>query len=80
MLWAILCVTFLPFVFASMNTTCLPPEEVDALREIGRKLGKLNWDFERDPCLGWEISSSGAYSNNLTCSLSNNSTCHVISM
>ncbi|XP_035835524.1 probable leucine-rich repeat receptor-like serine/threonine-protein kinase At3g14840 [Helianthus annuus] len=80
MLWAILCVTFLPFVFASMNTTCLPPEEVDALREIGRKLGKLNWDFERDPCLGWEISSSGAYSNNLTCSLSNNSTCHVISI
>ncbi|KAM0063232.1 putative protein kinase RLK-Pelle-DLSV family [Helianthus debilis subsp. tardiflorus] len=82
MLLVILCVSLLPFAFAfaSINTTCLPPEEVDALREIGRKLGK-DWDFRQDPCRGWEISSDGERENNVTCNLESNHTiCHVVSI
>ncbi|KAI3675046.1 hypothetical protein L1987_84628 [Smallanthus sonchifolius] len=75
MLFLILCVTLIiPSSFASINTTCLPAEEVDALREIGRKLGK-DWDFDQDPCREWEISSD---ENNVTCNI--NQICHVISI
>ncbi|XP_022001334.1 probable leucine-rich repeat receptor-like serine/threonine-protein kinase At3g14840 isoform X2 [Helianthus annuus] len=81
MLLVILCVTFLPFAFASIDITCLPSEEVDALREIGRKLGKLEWDFRQDPCHAWEISSDGPRENNVTCNPEPNSTiCHVVSI
>ncbi|XP_076958585.1 putative LRR receptor-like serine/threonine-protein kinase At1g53420 [Bidens hawaiensis] len=73
----LLCVTLLPFAFASINTTCLPPEEVDTLKEIGRTLGK-DWNFEQDPCVGWEISKNEAYENNLICSLE--PICHVVSI
>ncbi|KAF5780753.1 putative protein kinase RLK-Pelle-DLSV family [Helianthus annuus] len=76
----ILCVALLPFASASINTTCLPLEEVNALREIGRKLGK-DWDFEQDPCHGWEIYNVGTRENNVTCNLEPNSTtCHVVSI
>ncbi|KAJ0733546.1 hypothetical protein HanPI659440_Chr11g0409501 [Helianthus annuus] len=76
----ILCVALLPFAFVSINTTCLPLEEVNALREMGRKLGK-DWDFEQDPCHGWEIYNVGTRENNVTCNLEQNSTtCHVVSM
>ncbi|XP_077251094.1 putative LRR receptor-like serine/threonine-protein kinase At1g07650 [Tasmannia lanceolata] len=36
------------------GTTLLPDDEVAALKEIGRKLGKRDWDFraEVDPCSG----------------------------
>ncbi|KAM0063244.1 putative non-specific serine/threonine protein kinase [Helianthus debilis subsp. tardiflorus] len=81
MLLAVLCVTLLPFAFGSINTTCLLPEEVDVLREIGRKLGKNDWDFSRDPCVGWEIYTNETYDNNVTCNTEpNNAICHVISI
>ncbi|MFS7984192.1 hypothetical protein Hanom_Chr11g00983631 [Helianthus anomalus] len=38
---------------------------VNALKEIGRKLGK-DWDFEQDPCHGWEIYNVGTRVNNVT--------------
>ncbi|KAI7744318.1 hypothetical protein M8C21_032734, partial [Ambrosia artemisiifolia] len=82
MLLVILCVTFLPFAFASINTTCLPSEEVDVLREIGRKLGK-DWDFELDPCVEWSDSiNNKTYVNNVTCNTEPNNTniCHVTSI
>ncbi|KAH7533768.1 hypothetical protein FEM48_Zijuj04G0166900 [Ziziphus jujuba var. spinosa] len=43
------------FCFASFGlaaTAKLHSEEVKALGEIGRKLGKKNWDFGKDPCSG----------------------------
>ncbi|MFS7984222.1 hypothetical protein Hanom_Chr11g00983971 [Helianthus anomalus] len=53
---------------------------VNALKEIGRKLGK-DWDLEQDPCHGWEIYNVGTRENNVTCNLEPNSTtCHVVSM
>ncbi|KAJ0873940.1 putative protein kinase RLK-Pelle-DLSV family [Helianthus annuus] len=81
LLVVILCVTFLPFAFASIDTTCLPSEEVDVLREIGRKLGK-DWDFEQDPCVEWSDSiSNTTYTNNVTCTPEpNNTICHVVSI
>ncbi|KAJ9560803.1 hypothetical protein OSB04_005963 [Centaurea solstitialis] len=82
MLFGILCLVLLPFSFASINTTCLPSDEVNALREIGRKLGK-EWDFNEDPCSGtsnWLSPSSRYYQNNVTCGAQNGSTCNIISI
>ncbi|KAJ9560802.1 hypothetical protein OSB04_005962 [Centaurea solstitialis] len=81
MLFGILCLVLLPFGFASINTTCLPSDEVKALREIGTKLGKL-WDFNEDPCEGtgnWVSVPSGDYDNNVTCSTTN-ATCNIVSI
>ncbi|KAL5552019.1 hypothetical protein UlMin_002195 [Ulmus minor] len=56
------------------------------LREIGRKLGKKDWDFGKDPCsgegkwrdlTGWKGSESSVTCD---CSFNQNSSCHVISM
>nr|XP_043618688.1 probable leucine-rich repeat receptor-like serine/threonine-protein kinase At3g14840 [Erigeron canadensis] len=78
----ILCVVLLPFGLASINTTALPSEEVDALREIGRKLGK-DWDFNQDPC-GWAplAPKNSTYEDNVTCIYEPNSTTirHVFSV
>ncbi|KVF62019.1 hypothetical protein Ccrd_026731 [Cynara cardunculus var. scolymus] len=81
MLFGILCLLLLPFGFASINTTCLPSDEVDALRVIGRKLGK-NWDFNEDPCTGrgnWVSAVVGDDANKVTCSIAN-TTCNIVSM
>ncbi|KAJ9561089.1 hypothetical protein OSB04_006249 [Centaurea solstitialis] len=54
---------------------------VEALREIGTKLGKL-WDFNEDPCEGtgnWVSVPSGDYDNNVTCSTTN-ATCNIVSI
>nr|XP_043618687.1 probable leucine-rich repeat receptor-like serine/threonine-protein kinase At3g14840 [Erigeron canadensis] len=75
MLIILSCVALLlPFGLASINTTSLPPEEVDALREIGRKLGK-DWDFSQDPC-SWAPASvnNSTYEDNVTCIYEPNST------
>ncbi|KAJ9560699.1 hypothetical protein OSB04_005859 [Centaurea solstitialis] len=69
MLFGILCLVLLPFGFASINTTCLPSNEVDALMEIGRKLGK-SWNFNEDPCTSgeWAITATNnSIVNNVTC-------------
>ncbi|KAM0063238.1 hypothetical protein Hdeb2414_s0003g00088711 [Helianthus debilis subsp. tardiflorus] len=81
MLLVVLCVTFIPLALASMNTTCLLAEEVDVLREIGRKLGK-DWDFEQDPCVEWSDSiRNETYENSITCNPEpNSSICHVVNM
>lgn len=47
MLFIILCVVFVPFGFPSIETTCLPREEVETLRVIGKA---LVYDFKEDPC------------------------------
>lgn len=51
---------------------------VDLLREIGKKLGK-DWDFEQDPCVGWQGPSNRTYDDNLLCS-PDRPLCHVTSM
>ncbi|KAK1439660.1 hypothetical protein QVD17_05480 [Tagetes erecta] len=82
MLVAILWVALLPFGFASINTTRLPASEVDALRVIGRTLGK-DWDFNKDPCVEWVSSSnSNGYNDTVGCDCSgaNGTICHITSV
>ncbi|KAK8481261.1 hypothetical protein V6N11_038009 [Hibiscus sabdariffa] len=60
----------------------LERNEVDALRSIGRTLGK-DWDFSVDPCSGtsgWLDQPLSSYqANNVTCdcTFNNSNTCHV---
>ncbi|KAI3769370.1 hypothetical protein L6452_00471 [Arctium lappa] len=80
MLFGILCFVLLPFGFASINTTCLPSDEVNALREIGRKL-RIDWDFNEDPCNGignWAPVINRTYENVVSCST--NASCNIISI
>ncbi|KAM0063239.1 putative protein kinase RLK-Pelle-DLSV family [Helianthus debilis subsp. tardiflorus] len=72
----------LPFGLASINTTGLPSYEVNALRVIGRKLGK-DWDFNKDPCLEWIGSpANNTYDDTVLCNCteSNGTICHVTSI
>lgn len=62
--------------------------EVGALKEIGKKLGKKDWDFNKDPCSGegnWVITTytTKEFESNITCDCSfppPNSSCHIIRM
>jgi len=59
---------------------------VRALKEIGKKLGKKDWDFNKDPCSGegtWIVTTytTKGFESNITCDCSflpQNSSCHVI--
>ncbi|XP_030520422.1 probable LRR receptor-like serine/threonine-protein kinase At1g07650 isoform X2 [Rhodamnia argentea] len=81
---------------AILDAAKLHATEVTALREIGRKLGKTDWNFEEDPCSGrgnWAQAlddadgegGSGAKTglkSNVTCdcSFNHSTTCHVITI
>ncbi|XP_077226858.1 leucine-rich repeat (LRR) family protein isoform X1 [Tasmannia lanceolata] len=71
-------------VFGSGAT--LVPNEVETLRQIGKTIGKTNWDFTVEPCSGesgWISPRTTKYYNNsvtCNCSFANNTTCHVVSM
>ncbi|KAL0406501.1 UNVERIFIED_CONTAM: putative LRR receptor-like serine/threonine-protein kinase [Sesamum latifolium] len=64
----------------------LHQDEVRALREIARRLGKKDWDFSKDPCSGegnWTVAlTRKGFESNVTCdcSFDQSSTCHVVSM
>ncbi|KAL2476621.1 putative LRR receptor-like serine/threonine-protein kinase [Abeliophyllum distichum] len=67
-------------------TSRLHPEEVRALKEIGKRLGKKDWDFSQDPCSGkgnWSIPVTiKEFESSVTCNCSfdQNSSCHVVSI
>ncbi|CAK9325275.1 unnamed protein product [Citrullus colocynthis] len=74
---------FLFFSLVSAVPT-LPADEVEALKEIGKALGKADWNFTANPCggfgSGWITNSfETGFVNNLTCNCTfqNNSVCHV---
>ncbi|KAF5458584.1 hypothetical protein F2P56_022605 [Juglans regia] len=63
----------------------LHSDEVETLREIGKKLGKKDWDFGIDPCSGegnwWVLEDERkGFESTVTCNctLNNNSSCHVV--
>ncbi|XP_031266039.1 probable leucine-rich repeat receptor-like serine/threonine-protein kinase At3g14840 [Pistacia vera] len=72
-------------IFAS-GAPLLEVSEVEALKEIGQKLGKNDWNFEVDPCSreeSWvaEIQTNGFEKNvSCDCSFSNATVCHVVSI
>ncbi|KAI5661981.1 hypothetical protein M9H77_21304 [Catharanthus roseus] len=75
------------FTYSGLAATPkLPPEEVKALREIGKRLGKKDWDFNKDPCSGegnWSlpILTKGIESFvSCDCSFNANTSCHVITV
>lgn len=59
---------------------------VKALKDIGKRLGKKDWDFGVDPCSGkgnWRVlDERKGFESSVTCncSFNHNSTCHVVSM
>ncbi|WRX11305.1 Protein kinase domain - like 10 [Theobroma cacao] len=72
---------------AAATTPSLHPEEVKALKAIGKRLGKKDWDFGVDPCSGkgnWIVQGDEetGFASNVTCSCSFNNykTCHVVSI
>ncbi|KAJ6301650.1 hypothetical protein OIU77_015875 [Salix suchowensis] len=70
----------------ALGAGVLPADEVKALRDIAKTLGKTGWNFSANPCggqWGWanpkaEEGSENAVSCN--CTFSNGTICHVTSM
>ncbi|KAB1209727.1 hypothetical protein CJ030_MR6G000175 [Morella rubra] len=67
-------------------TAKLQSDEVGVLREIGKKLGKKDWDFGIDPCSGegnWSVlDGRKGFESSVTCdcTFNHNSSCHVVSI
>ncbi|XP_020203384.1 probable LRR receptor-like serine/threonine-protein kinase At1g07650 isoform X1 [Cajanus cajan] len=88
MLFLLLCSTSLFFLshLAYAATPKLNSQEVKALKEIGMKIGKKDWDFGVDPCTGkgnWNVSDvRKGFESSVTCdcSFNQNSSCHVVSI
>ncbi|KAK7335235.1 hypothetical protein VNO80_27012 [Phaseolus coccineus] len=73
----LLCFTSLAF---GQDTT--HPDEVEALKEIGKTLGNKNWDTDIDPCSNqppWNV-TPGENSVSCNCSIPTDTFCHVVSM
>ncbi|KHN36923.1 Putative leucine-rich repeat receptor-like serine/threonine-protein kinase [Glycine soja] len=64
------------FTWLAFGANKLPQNEVDALKEIAKTLGKENWDFSVNPCYSWNLSKDNMVSCN--CDISNDSFCHVM--
>ncbi|XP_010247771.1 PREDICTED: probable leucine-rich repeat receptor-like serine/threonine-protein kinase At3g14840 [Nelumbo nucifera] len=82
--WTIGFSCLLAFAFGATGTT-LVPDEVNALGQIARRLGKTNWDFSVDPCSGqsgWKtLHPLKGSENAVTCNCSSDNTvCHVTSI
>ncbi|XP_014523048.1 probable leucine-rich repeat receptor-like serine/threonine-protein kinase At3g14840 isoform X2 [Vigna radiata var. radiata] len=82
-----LFLSLLAFCFASLHGSTTHPEEVQALKDIAKTLGKSDWDFNVDPCSEnpkWTL--PGPYDsklvprNNVSCNCSIHKFCHVISI
>ncbi|KAK1424848.1 hypothetical protein QVD17_20187 [Tagetes erecta] len=64
----------------------LPPDEVNALREIAKQLGKEDWDFSLNPCDGntnWRtpaIKDVPQFDNVVNCTCPSNDVCHVVNI
>ncbi|WVZ00671.1 hypothetical protein V8G54_026740 [Vigna mungo] len=82
-----LFLSLLAFCFASLHGSTTHPEEVQALKDIAKTLGKSDWDFNVDPCSEnpkWNL--AGPYDsklvprNNVSCNCSIDTFCHVITI
>ncbi|KAG5254874.1 leucine-rich repeat receptor serine/threonine-protein kinase [Salix suchowensis] len=70
----------------AFGAAVLPADEVKALRDIAKTLGKADWNFSADPCggqWGWANPSAVEGSENAVscnCTFSNGTICHVTSI
>ncbi|XP_024160404.1 probable leucine-rich repeat receptor-like serine/threonine-protein kinase At3g14840 isoform X2 [Rosa chinensis] len=86
----VLCLICITSLEVEAKCSPLPPTEVEALKEIGKELGKRDWNFEEDPCSNKSSWASPfdtksedwpSSMNNVTCSCSfPDETYHVISI
>ncbi|KAL2455253.1 putative leucine-rich repeat receptor-like serine/threonine-protein kinase [Forsythia ovata] len=83
-----LLIVSLTILVCSVNlgrAATLPADELDALKQIGKTLGK-EWNFSVDPCSGggnWITPNAPkGYNNTVTCNCSyeSNTICHVVSI
>ncbi|KAM1256885.1 hypothetical protein ACFX2I_030924 [Malus domestica] len=78
LLHSLLVVCFATFAFGAAR---LPQDEVQALADIAKTLGKTGWDFSVDPCSGWtNISEVEGFAVTCNCSFDDSTVCHVTSM
>ncbi|MED6136049.1 hypothetical protein PIB30_052356 [Stylosanthes scabra] len=77
---------FFSHLASAAATPKLNNQEVKALKEIGKKLGKKDWDFGVDPCSGrgnWNMSNKKGFQSFVECdcfSFNNDSSCHLVSI
>ncbi|KAF9666677.1 hypothetical protein SADUNF_Sadunf16G0253600 [Salix dunnii] len=70
----------------AFGAAVLPADEVKALGDIAKTLGKTDWNFSADPCggqWGWANANAEEGSENAVscnCTFSNSTICHVTSM
>uniref|UniRef100_A0A6N2KNM4 non-specific serine/threonine protein kinase n=1 Tax=Salix viminalis TaxID=40686 RepID=A0A6N2KNM4_SALVM len=70
----------------ALGAAVLPDDEVKALRDIAKTLGKTGWNFSADPCggqWGWATPNAVKGSENnvsCNCTFSNGTICHVTSI
>ncbi|XP_050247547.1 probable leucine-rich repeat receptor-like serine/threonine-protein kinase At3g14840 isoform X2 [Quercus robur] len=72
---------FTSFVFGA-NDTVLVHDEIQALRDIAKTLGKKDWNFNVDPCSApsvW-VKNLDDDAVNCSCSINNTTGCHVVSI
>ncbi|KAF6173362.1 hypothetical protein GIB67_027057 [Kingdonia uniflora] len=79
--WFVIVIWFTGFncLLSTTGGATLVPDEVDALKEIGKSLGKTDWNFSVDPCSGeqgWATTKLDNFENNVTCNCSA-TVCHV---
>ncbi|XP_009334010.3 probable leucine-rich repeat receptor-like serine/threonine-protein kinase At3g14840 isoform X2 [Pyrus x bretschneideri] len=83
LLHSLLVVCFAALAFGAAR---LPQDEVQALADIAKTLGKTDWDFSVDPCSGqlpWtNISAVRGFESAVTCNCSfdDSTVCHVTSI
>lgn len=64
----------------------LPADELKALKVIGTRLGKRDWDFGKDPCSGegnWSsVNEKKGVESSVTCDCTfhHNASCHVVTI
>ncbi|CAK7351855.1 unnamed protein product [Dovyalis caffra] len=72
-------------IFA-FGAALLPVDEVEALRDVAKIIGKTDWNFSADPCggqWGWVDPNPAKRSENgvtCNCTFSNGTICHVVSI
>ncbi|KAI8558015.1 hypothetical protein RHMOL_Rhmol04G0055800 [Rhododendron molle] len=70
-------ILFVFFTTFASAATRLPPEEVEALMEIGKTLGKTDWNFSADPCTTFSTEKQDEYHENTVNCTCNDTVCHI---
>ncbi|KAG5551528.1 hypothetical protein RHGRI_009819 [Rhododendron griersonianum] len=71
---------FISFTTFASAATLLPLDEVAALKEIGKTLGKTDWDFSADPCTFSTERNLYGFEDSVTCNPCNDTVCHITRM